>query len=156
MNIFILDINPTKCAQYHNSRHVIKMILEHVQMLSTACRLSGLDIGYKATHRNHPCSIWVRESLSNWLWLKELTTCLNDEYKYRYNKLINHKSFDVMMTLPEPSIPGIGLTKMAMAMPDQYRNDNVVQAYRDYYTGDKQHLADWGIQKIPDWYKKSI
>lgn len=28
MNIFYLDHNTTKCAQYHNDKHVVKMILE--------------------------------------------------------------------------------------------------------------------------------
>ena len=28
MNIFVLDTNPKKCAEYHNDKHVVKMILE--------------------------------------------------------------------------------------------------------------------------------
>jgi len=28
MNIFVLDTDTKKCAQYHNDKHVIKMILE--------------------------------------------------------------------------------------------------------------------------------
>ena len=33
MNIFILDEDPKKCAQYHNDKHVVKMILETAQLL---------------------------------------------------------------------------------------------------------------------------
>lgn len=28
MNIFVLDNDPRKCAEYHNDKHVVKMILE--------------------------------------------------------------------------------------------------------------------------------
>jgi len=43
MNIFILDNDPIKAAQYHNDKHCIKMILEHTQMLSTAIRVHSND-----------------------------------------------------------------------------------------------------------------
>lgn len=36
MNLFILDKNPKKCAQYHCDRHIVKMPLEAAQMLVSA------------------------------------------------------------------------------------------------------------------------
>jgi hypothetical protein len=39
MNIFVLDKNPIKAAQQHCDKHVVKMILESAQMLSTAHRI---------------------------------------------------------------------------------------------------------------------
>ena len=39
MNIFILSDEPTKAAREHNDKHVVKMILESGQMLSTAHRM---------------------------------------------------------------------------------------------------------------------
>lgn len=39
MNIFFLDRNPTKAAEYHVDKHVVKMIQETAQLLSTAHRL---------------------------------------------------------------------------------------------------------------------
>ncbi len=33
MNIFVLDENPVKCAEYHLDKHCIKMILEQTQIL---------------------------------------------------------------------------------------------------------------------------
>lgn len=119
MNIFVLDEWPHLAAKDHCDKHVVKMFLESAQMLSTACRLSGLDVGYKATHKNHPCSVWVRQSLQNWCWLRELAYCLNEEYKARYNKP-HHKSWLVIESLPEPDLPDIGLTPFAQAMPEQY------------------------------------
>lgn len=151
MNIFILDKNHSKNAMYHNDRHVVKMILEYAQLLSGAVRLSGLDAGYKLTHKNHPCAIWVRESLDNWLWLRDLAAALNEEYKYRYGKECNHKSFDVIKSLPVPDIPRKGLTKFRLAMPDENKDDNAVTAYRNYYRNNKQHIATWKNRKVPSW-----
>lgn len=153
MNIFILDKDIKKCAQYHVDKHVVKMITESAQLLSSAVRMSGIDAGYRLTHKNHPCAVWCRESLSNWLWLRELTTELNNEYRFRYNKSVNHKSYDVAMSLPEPNIKDIDLTEFKMAMPDVYRTDDVVQSYRQYYMGDKRHIASWKIRGKPFWYK---
>ena len=151
MNIFILDKEVEKCAEYHCDKHVIKMILESAQMLSAVVRLNGHDIGYKLTHKNHPCTIWARESLSNYNWLVRLTRLLNYEYRYRYDKDINHKSYDLVKTLPTPKIPDIGLTAFAQAMPDQYKNENVVKAYRDYYINEKSSFLTWTKRKKPKW-----
>jgi len=39
MNVFYLDRNPITAAQMHCDKHVVKMILEYAQLLSTAHRL---------------------------------------------------------------------------------------------------------------------
>mgnify|MGYP003304916960 FL=1 len=151
MNIFVLDEKVEKCAEYHCDKHVIKMILESAQMLSAVVRLNGHDIGYKLTHKNHPCTIWARESLSNYNWLVRLTRLLNYEYRYRYDKDINHKSYDLVKTLPIPDLPDIGLTPFAQAMPEQYKNKNAVKAYRDYYINEKSSFLTWTKRKKPKW-----
>jgi hypothetical protein len=152
MNIFVLDHDIDTCAKYHVDKHVVKMILESAQLLSTAVRLSGIDVGYKATHSNHPCSIWTRQSLSNWIWLKDLTDKLNTEYMYRYGKTNAHKSHGVAMSLPNPNIPDIGLTPFALAMPDEFKNNDPVKSYRDYYINCKKHIAVWSKRPIPEWW----
>ena len=43
MNIFYLHENPEICAEYHCDKHVVKMILETAQMLSTAHRIIDGD-----------------------------------------------------------------------------------------------------------------
>lgn len=154
LNIFVLDTDLEKCAEYHCDKHVVKMILEYAQMLSSVVRLQGHDVGYKLTHKNHPCTIWARESLSNYNWLKRLTRLLNYEYKYRYNKDVNHKSYDLVKTLPTPDIPDIGLTPFAQAMPDQYKNKDAVKAYREYYLKEKSLLLKWTKRIIPKWTKE--
>jgi len=110
MNIFYLDNDPKVCAEMHNDKHCIKMILEYAQLLSTAHRvLDGtLSVGlsetgrkqtryvlpdnresklYVATHINHPSAIWVRKSYANYVWLSKLLTELCREYTYRYGKV---------------------------------------------------------------------
>lgn len=152
MNIFLLDYNIKKCAEYHCDKHVVKMILESAQILSTVCRMNNIDQGYNLTHQNHPCTKWVSESLSNWLWLRELTIHLNNEYRYRYNKNINHKSFDIAMKLSVPFIRDFGLTKFEQAMPDQYKDKDIVNAYRNYYKEEKKNIASWKFRHEPEWW----
>jgi len=153
MNIFILDTNIKKCAEYHNDKHVVKMILESAQILSTVCRQNGINEGYKITHKNHPCTKWAGQSLSNWRWLKQLALELNEEFKYRFNHSEDHKSSKVICSLPEPKIPDRGLTNFVQAMPDDCKMKNPVKAYRRYYKNYKQHLASWKNRRKPKWYR---
>ena len=102
MNIFYLDNNIEKCSQSHADTHVIKMILESVQILCTALFLNGIEAPYRPTHKKHPCVLWTSESFSNWLWLRELTVELNKEYRYRWNKKNDHLSYTVMNSLKVP------------------------------------------------------
>lgn len=152
MNIFFLDHDIKKCAKYHCDKH-FKMILEYAQLLSTTCRMSGLDCGYKKTHVNHPCAKWCRESLDNWLWLRDLAKELNDEYIRRYNKDCNHKSYDMICTLENPNIISIGITKRPICMPEQYRTESVVESYRNFYNHDKRlrFPLKYTNSEIPEW-----
>lgn len=156
MNIFVLDKDPELAAKYHTDKHVIKMILESAQMMSTAIRTTGVDVGYKMTHLNHPCTIWVRTGLANWKWLGSLAYYLNQEFIFRFNKTANHKSYDVIASLPWPNIPDIGLTPFAQAMPEIYRNDDAVIAYRTYYLKEKAHLFQWTNREPPFWIPNLI
>lgn len=89
MNIFILDRNITLCAQYHCDKHVVKMITEYNQLMSTACFLHGIhQTGmYRPTHKNHPCVKWIMASRENFKYLLELNKALLDEYTFRYNRI---------------------------------------------------------------------
>lgn len=153
MNIFVLDSNIQKSAEYHCDKHVVKMILESAQLLCTTVRLNNIDYGYKITHINHPCSIWVRKSLSNFLWLKNLSYYLNEEYKYRFKHLNNHKSYDVIKLSPIPNIIDLGLTPFAQAMPEKYKCDDAVTAYRNYYIHEKKNLLKYTNRQVPNWIK---
>ena len=151
MNIFVLDLNIKKCAHYHCDKHVVKMILESAQILSTVIRLNGVDYGYKPTHFNHPCTLWAGKSLSNWKWLRSLAFELNQEYRFRFEKRVNHKSFDLIHNMPCPKIRDFGLTSFAEVVPDKYRHENPVTAYRNYYLGEKQEIFSWTKRPVPYW-----
>ena len=44
MNIFFLDPDPATAASYHNDKHVVKMVLETAQMLSTAHHMLDVQL----------------------------------------------------------------------------------------------------------------
>lgn len=154
MNIFVLDTDIRKCAQYHADQHVIKMILESAQMLCTVVNLNGGYAPYRSTHTRHPCTIWAGASLSNWKWLYRLALALNDEYRYRYRANLHHKSAEVVKTLSLPKIDDIGLTEFAQAMPEIYRvPGDAVKAYRKFYIEEKSRFAKWTRHKKPGWFR---
>ncbi|WP_297476680.1 pyrimidine dimer DNA glycosylase/endonuclease V [uncultured Photobacterium sp.] len=153
MNVFILDHDINKCAQYHCDQHVVKMILESVQLLCTALNKKGFATPYKSTHMNHPCVLWVEKSYDNFLWLKALTLALNKEYKYRYNKTTDHKSIAVLAEIERYSYDAIGLTPFAQAMPNDYKVEaDAIEAYRNFYRGDKAAFAKWTKRPPPEWF----
>ena len=152
MNIFVLDKNIKKCAQYHCDQHVSKMILESVQMLCTSLNKQGFETPYKSTHIKHPCVLWVEESYSNFLWLKQLAIELNKEFIYRYDKDRDHASIKVLTEIETYIFTDKGLTEFAQAMPDNYKfKNNAVRAYRNFYRGEKARFAKWTKRPIPKW-----
>jgi hypothetical protein len=183
MNIFYLHNDPKVCAEMHNDKHCIKMILEYAQLLSTAHRvLDGtatvvrrettgrqqtryiLDgsrdaVLYSATHINHPSAIWVRQSYENYEWLYKMFIALMKEYTYRYGK--NHaceKLIDALYTPPTHIPKGVGFTEPTPAMPDDVKvAGDSIKSYRNYYINNKTHLASWrgkiNSRNIPDWFQ---
>lgn len=181
MNIFYLNSNPQLAAQDHIDRHVVKMILETAQLLSTAHRVvdghieltNKIDkrgksksikmlllpdkkkdvILYKATHINHPCAIWARDSINNYMWLYELFVALCDEYTHRYGKI--HKTDALLrsvLSTPPTNIRHADFSPPPQAMPEKYKNENAVFAYQNYYVGEKIKFASWKSRKKPDWF----
>lgn len=156
MNIFVLDYDFKKNAEYHCDKHVVKMITEQNQILSTVHWLSGGKAHYKPTHIHHPSTKWCLESIENYRWLINSTLALCEEYTYRYGKIHAGEEICLQLAYNEPKIPSKGITKFAQAMPEQYRSNNIVSAYRAYYNGDKQHLFAWKNRNIPNWIKNKI
>jgi len=156
MNIFFLDEDIKKCAEYHVDKHSTKMCVEYGQILCSVHWVLGKEAPYKLSHKNHPCSIWTRESLSNYLYLCELGLELCKEYTYRYGK--RHKSQDVIewCLINKPNIPDIGFTEPAKAMPDEYKVKSVVESYRNYYMGAKSGFAVWKNREKPEWFKEKV
>jgi len=159
MNIFFLDDDIKKCAQYHCDKHVVKMILETAQLLCGVHHTTPQvtpQVPYKLSHKNHPCAIWTRESLTNYLVLCELGLELCYEYTYRYGR--RHKSQEVIewCVINKPNIVDIGYTKPPKAMPDEYKVDSVVESYRNYYRGAKASFAVWKNREKPFWFEEKV
>ncbi len=157
MNIFFLSLDQKQCAQWHVNTHTIKMILESVQLLCSAHHVCGSPTGfsppYKLTHKNHPCSLWVRESLDNYDWLVGLTRELGHEYTYRYGKIHKCMAYLDLLEANKPrGLENNGFTEPPQCMPDEYKDPcDVVQAYRNYYAYDKGHLHKWKNREKPEW-----
>jgi hypothetical protein len=180
MNIFLLHSDPFEAPKYMVDTHVVKMITESNQLLSTAHRVldgelyfgktaSGSkikrwrlsdereDVLYKATHVNHPCAIWARESNNNYTWLYCHTLGLCKEYTFRYGK--KHKGETIVQYLQQlpANIPVGPLTRFPEAMPEEYKiSKNTVDNYRNFYANGKSHLHKWKNRDKPEWLDKYI
>lgn len=158
MNIFVLDEDPVIAARYLCDKHVVKMIVESFQLLSTVQRKCGNanEKLYKSTHEKHPCVIWLLKSKANYRWLVRHVDAMHIEYKNRYEKF--HSSYTQLWTLvnqPPLCLPDIGLTEFVLAMPDKYKSLNVVESYRKYYICEKLKFARWTQPaSIPFWIPK--
>ena len=152
MNIFYLDEDPKLCAQYHCDKHVCKMIIEGVQLLSTAHWMTGGEAPYKKTHVNHPSNKWVRESLSNYVWLCDMTMELCKEYTHRYGKRHKTQQHLEWCMVNLPNIEDKGFTEIPQAMPDECKRENPIDGYRNYYNIEKAYMCKWKNREIPEWF----
>jgi len=187
MNIFYVDKDPKTAAKMMCDKHIIKMILESAQMLCTAKRvLDGIEytdftkngrkirrwrlensneeaIIYKAGWLKHPSTQWVMKSAYNYIWLFNHFMALNQEYKLRWQKNVNHVSVDKLAELlkhPPKNAPlNVIGTDADPAMPDHCKiAGDVVGSYRKYYILEKRRFAKWEKHGavMPDWYKEGI
>jgi len=146
MNIFILDRDPVLAAQYQCDKHVVKMVLETAQIMST---ISGGP--YKPTHKNHPCVLWAGANLVNYNWLSEHGLALCSEYTIRYSK--RHKCQNVIESLvPHFDYDAEDPINFVQCMSDEYKGEDPVEAYRKYYQGAKASFATWANREVPFWW----
>ena len=176
MNIFYLDKDPKICAEMHCDKHVCKMIIEYAQLMSTAHRVLDGDpytdrtangrriqrwkhplenhekLLYKASHVNHPSGKWVRDSQNHYNWLYKMWEQLCYEYTHRYGRvhLTDLKLRGILAQSPmqidvEPFVDPY------LAMPDDVKQKNVVEAYKNYYIKYKKDFAKWTKRPVPEF-----
>ena len=179
MNIFRLHDDPVISAQMMCDKHVVKMVTEYGQLLSTAHRVldgtpekrpskSGKrmvdhylvaeqareNLLYKVAHKNHPSAIWCRENDKNYRWLYKHFQATAKEYTKRYGRV--HMTYDKLggMLWFAPKNIDIRLkeTKMPECMPDYCKTDSVPESYRKYYNEEKSHFAKWSNREVPEWF----
>lgn len=181
MNIFYLHTNPIICAEYHCDKHVVKMIVEYAQLLSTAHRiLDGEEyhdvsknnrklkrfrlkderehLLYKASHINHPSNIWVRDSKFHYEWLYKLFIQCCVQYTKRYSK--THKSEELIPYLIDhpTNISNNKWNDPPPAMPDKYKvPSDIIKSYQNFYIGDKVSFARWKPPSTPPkWFTDAL
>ncbi len=180
MNIFVLDLEPKKCAEYHCDKHLVKMITEHNQILAA---VKWLNIGvekkvhitqelkdsfhdfprrfedgspnpYGITHKNHPCTVWARQCWENYDWLCKVTLEMCKEYTKRYGKVHAGEAICAWFYRNKPVLPiNDVMTPFAQAMPEDCQQPNAVTAYRNYYVKYKKEIAKWNYTGEPEWFK---
>lgn len=185
MNIFFLDKRPDDAAEMHCDKHVCKMLIEYAQLMSTAHRIiDGTEyysktkngraikrwlhpdpklegILYKASHINHPSTIWTRSSKQHYDWLFRLFRMLSAEYTFRYSRgdLKFHMTWNklgkILETAPK-NIKNNGWEDPPQCMPDHCKDKDVVKAYRNYYIQEKKLFAKWEYNEKPKWFGESL
>ena len=163
MNIFVLDDDPAIAAQMMCDKHIPKMIVETFQMLGSALRKHGatdeqMPLTSKGTpliggYKHHPATIWAGETKTNFVWLCLHGRALCQEYKFRYGKTHScHDGIDQMCDMFD-MIPNGPHTPYAQCMEDEYRCEDAVDAYRQFYIMEKAYFAKWekGRQQ-PNWW----
>lgn len=133
-------------------------------MLSTAHYvLDEVSVGYKPTHINHPCSVFVRRTRGNYEWAYKHFKALCEEFTYRTGKihLTQEKCLDVLSEPPR-AISDNDLTGFVLAMPDEYKTRGIFDqtlAYRNYLNDkfkewtsrEKPVKVVWSKRDIPGW-----
>jgi len=176
MNIFYIDHCPMQAAEWMVNKHVVKMILESAQRLSTAHRIldgqqiegqsktgrkakrwvlgdAREDVLYSATHINHPSAVWCRDSIENYNWLVDHFFALMGEYTYRYNK--QHKCYgeiSYILQSPPKNLEKFDWTPMPSCMADEYIiSEDPITNYRNYYKVGKARMHNWKNRQPPEW-----
>lgn len=164
MNIFVLSNDPVEAAKFNCNKHVIKMTTELWQQLGSAVRKHGADDSDMPltksgnplgnSHPNHPCTLWVGKTRSNFMWAVEHAKELANQYSITYGKehfcLSGIKHMESMANL----IPDGKLTEFQQCMPDECKDKDAVVAYRNFYINVKNLVMEvkWKNRQVPYWF----
>ena len=161
MNIFVLDKDPYASARMMCDKHIPKMVVESAQMMASALRRHGATdedmpltksgTPYKGGYQHHPCTVWAGETQDNFDWLADHAYKLLSEYWKRFDKKHACTEPIIHMYNMELDLPEGELTPFAQAMPDEFKHEDAVKAYRAYYHS--KQFAKWEKgTPAPDWW----
>lgn len=164
MNIFATSTCPVESAHNLPTVHVIKMILESYQILSTAhFKYTEKQKGYKPTHKNHPSTVWASASKENYRWLYRHAGALAELYEQ--NSCKEHKSHQELKDLlkePPEQAPETSFVftanKPTPAMPAEFKGDYKAYLnakYSQWISEGKTKLLAWP-QGEPDFLSENI
>ena len=175
MNIFVNHQDSKFAAQQNCAVHTVSQVKEISQML-TYCfdaellnyaplTKSGTVRKQGKSHRNHPCSKFIRQSKSNMYWALEHAYYLDEERLWRANNTKQPhwdiQFFDwVVNNIDNSLVPDGPLTEFAVAIGDDkicrqrikdFDKLPVVEQYHQYYICDKT-FAEFGRRGAPSWF----
>lgn len=163
MNIFYLHEDPKVSAMMLCDKHVVKMILESAQMLSTAHRVLDGDEApqelYQEAYKNHPSTKWVRSSIQAYTWTYENWFWMCCEYRHRYQKVHASYRLNHLLETPPNNIGLIDTGFPPLCMPEEFKlvEDDVrerkmatVISYRNYYQS-KPFKMMYTMRERPEW-----
>ena len=85
---------------------------------------------YRGGYAHHPCTVWAGDSRANFSWLALHMARMRHAVEFEEARY----------------------TPFAQAMPDEYRDDDAVKAYRAYYHS--KQFAKWEKgTPAPDWWR---
>lgn len=174
MNLFILDTDPFKAAQYYQDLHLNKIIVEGTQVLATAYPLTVLQQAdcprtqkgtpRKHSHYNHPVTKWVRTNINNFVWTLNHVDALYQERLYRFNKQHFSRAFIDWCWSNPPELPHESRTEHPQCFVNTYPElvviNDPVKGYQNYYNvakrsfqfGKKTVNATWTKRDTPYFF----
>lgn len=175
MNIFVTHADPIEAARELCDQHVrAKMQVESCIMLQHCFTNAVLQHAPKTKtgkvrrsgkgYFNHPCSVWVRESRENFMWLAEHALEMCNERMYRWPSSQEHFCKQFLLWAKQNAhqancFTSSVLTPFATAINPEsncrtipnFDKHEVVVKYQLYVKHDKP-FATWTKRKKPDWY----
>lgn len=172
MNVFVLDREPSACAEYHCDRHVSRSILDIAKILSIAhVSLDGVTtvsghaplaltlfnqswIDNRCVSR-HPWVLWASRATVNYDWLHSLLGELLKQYTARFANVHGFTSMYVDLSSRPLLLPMKFdcIFDWPQCMPTIYHRRDTIRAYRAYYVNEKRDLAQWSEPAAkPAWW----
>lgn len=114
MQIFLLHSSVATNAYLMSDQHVVKILLEIVQLAYTAQHHSLRPLVWDAgappykpiANPNHPLAVWVRAARANFRYCLDLAEELSDEYTRRFGRVHACKQHvQALRALPPPRCP---------------------------------------------------
>lgn len=174
MNIFATNENPViaaqeLCDQHTRSKMQIEsaIMLQHCfdnRVLEEAPRTKAGKVRRSGKgYYNHPCSVWVRETTENYMWLVEHALEMFNERNYRWPGSAPHFTLEFIQwckqNVNKTSNKKGKLTPFAVAINSEskcrlikgFGKMPVLEQYRHYIKEDKP-FASWTRRSKPSWY----
>jgi len=154
MNIFYINEDPIIAARELADDHIRKMQIESAQMCCTAHWETGNEAPYKRAHKNHPSTIWTRQSIHHYRWLVKHGLEICNEFEKRYGKVHATKQVLLWCKDNEPNLSNNEFVEPPQCMPEEFRKEDTIEAYKNFYINDKVKVKklDWKkLNNKPKW-----